>query len=349
MNQEIFSTTDENGVARFSQFGSQSREINEDNDRVAKKNKEARKRIQQLENPDCASNNPPDSCVFASPEIVESIEKSNRASARISDESDSAAISDPAERIRLEREAYVSRLRSEGQLIQDTSNVVLGIVSPPLGYFEAAQNIDSLITFVRENPEITVSAATVTACAAVSKCRFALKQVRDKVITSKKSRNSDVLQKQQAVQQFNKDLFENLINSNPNASKREILNLAKGKLKVSNIPLGFTEDSFNKGLRSISETLSGFGVGNASGFATGSRVLGVKANPKKNLGTPINPSSTSDFDITLTLTESITNEQQKVLKNNFLEATTIKLGVKVITDERELKFKPIFGKIDLDI
>ncbi|MBU2713081.1 DUF637 domain-containing protein [Zooshikella harenae] len=158
-----------------------------------------------------------------------------------------------------------------------------------------------------------------------------------------------LLASQLDCQKWNSELILSLKEANPSLSNRAIADLAKPSFKVPEIPHGFTEKRFLDAQNFIKDQLNKIGIKDASGFATGSRVTGVTTNPKKtsSFGHLVTDFTKRDLDITLVIPNKMSKQQLFDLSDSFSKKFNIKLGMRTVTDHRELEYLPVFGKIEL--
>jgi hypothetical protein len=120
---------------------------------------------------------------------------------------------------------------------------------------------------------------------------------------------------------------------------------------VPSVPHGMTLEEFTEAQTLIRDWLAKRGITDATGFATGSRVTGTTFNPSKkaSFGKTITDFTDRDFDLTLVTTKKLTNSMQDELMSLYKSRFKHDLGIRNITDKRELDFLPIWGKIDLNL
>ena len=158
------------------------------------------------------------------------------------------------------------------------------------------------------------------------------------------------IESQIAAQEENAALIAELKKANPTKNNKEIAELAKSRIKVPNVPLGMTAEEFAEAQTLIKEYLASRGIADAEGFATGSRITGVTFNPKKtSFGSVSGELATKDFDITLITKRPLTNSEVESLKKLFEAKFGFPLGVRAVSDIRQLAYIPVYGKIDLTL
>lgn len=156
---------------------------------------------------------------------------------------------------------------------------------------------------------------------------------------------------QAEAQKSNAELIERLKKENPDKSSKEIAELAKGDLKVPNVPFGFNAEDFKRAQTTIKDALAKEGFTNVKGFATGSRVTGATMNPAKasKFGKAIENFDGRDLDITLITDKPLSNAQTKRIQQAFKDAFGQDLGIRNIVDQRQLDYIPVYGKIELEL
>ncbi len=159
------------------------------------------------------------------------------------------------------------------------------------------------------------------------------------------------IESQAAAQKANVELMESLRAQHPGKSEKELAELAKGDLRVPNVPFGYTADEFKEAQELIKQYMQGEGFKEVTGFATGSRITGATFNPgkKAQFGKRIDDFTKRDFDITLITDKKMTSGQLDKLKAAFKGRFKHDLGIRNVVDKRQLDHLPIYGKIDLDL
>jgi hypothetical protein len=168
---------------------------------------------------------------------------------------------------------------------------------------------------------------------------------------SQSQRARQVIESQEAAQRANVELVSSLRAKYPEKSPKEIADLAAAELKVPEVPFGYTAEQFADAQHLIKNFLQENGLPGAKGFVTGSRVTGATFNPKKaTFGQKIEDFTKRDLDITLITDKPMTADQQKRLWEAFQKRfKTHKLGIRNISDPRQLEHIPIYGKLDLGL
>jgi hypothetical protein len=160
------------------------------------------------------------------------------------------------------------------------------------------------------------------------------------------------IESQISSQKENAALVAELKKANPNLSNKEIAELAKSRIKVPNVPHGMTAEEFQEAQDLIKKFLNEKGLKDVEGFATGSRITGVTFNPKGAKAAKfgkISDLSKSDLDITLVTPRELKRGEIDKLKELYLARFKHPLGVSNISDKRQLAYKPVYGKIDLNL
>ena len=99
--------------------------------------------------------------------------------------------------------------------------------------------------------------------------------------TKKQAQALGTIEDQVAAQKHNTELVKKLKEQNPDADNKTIAELAKGDLRVPNVPMGYTAEQWKDAQAWIKSYLEKKGQKVKSGFATGSRITGAIFNPKK--------------------------------------------------------------------
>jgi len=158
------------------------------------------------------------------------------------------------------------------------------------------------------------------------------------------------IESQISTQKANVDLVAELKKANPGKSNKEIADLAKSKIKVPTVPHGMTADEFQEAQDLIKKFLQDKGLKDVEGFATGSRITGATFNPKKTAFGQISTDfSKKDFDITLVTPIPLTKSEIKKLKELYKAKFKHELGIRNVSDKKQLEHIPVYGKIDLDL
>ena len=169
--------------------------------------------------------------------------------------------------------------------------------------------------------------------------------------TTKPSPDAAELKLQAEIQKWNVELIERLKKENPGKSNKEIAKLAAAALRTPNIPFGYTAESFKRAQSALKQSLAKEGFSNVKGYATGSRVTGATMNPSKpqRFGQTITEFAGRDFDVTLITDTPMTNSQLARIKKAFKAEVGQELGIRNVSDKRELAHIPVYGKIDLEL
>jgi hypothetical protein len=156
------------------------------------------------------------------------------------------------------------------------------------------------------------------------------------------------LESQVEAQQENLALVAELKKANPTMKNKQIADLAAGSIKVPKVPLGMDADEFQRAQGLIKKWLHDKGLTDVEGFVTGSRVTGVTFNPKKPaFGQVSGDLSTKDLDITLITPRKLSNSEVEALMALYKRELKHPLGVRNVVDREQLKYIPVYGKIDL--
>lgn len=158
------------------------------------------------------------------------------------------------------------------------------------------------------------------------------------------------IERQMASQQENLALIDELKKANPKMTNKEIADLAAPRIKVPTVPHGMDAEEFQRAQEFIKKFLQDRGIKDAEGFATGSRITGVTFNPKKPaFGQASSSFAKKDFDITIITspTRPLTKGEIKKLQDAYAAEFKHPLGVRAVSDTRQLGFIPVYGKLDL--
>jgi hypothetical protein len=160
-----------------------------------------------------------------------------------------------------------------------------------------------------------------------------------------------VIEQQITTQKANVALVAELRAANPTLKEGQIARLAASRITVPTVPHGMTLEEFTEAQALIKNWLATKGISGASGFATGSRVTGATFNPgkKAGFGKTITDFSGRDLDITLVTPTALTSSMQDELRRLYKARFGHELGIRPITDTRELAHIPVWGKIDLNL